>query len=332
MNEDYPYIIKTEESVKKNSFPILAQLGILSLIMFGLFSSLWFGDKNPTLNLDPIEPVTNIESENEIEILKKISESDIQIRARSAYVWDTKTQRVIYSKNESEQLPLASITKLMTALLAYELIDANEITTISQRAVNQDGSSSLATGDKITAEKLFNLALVSSSNDAAYALGANVGSLLGDNDPNKQFVQGMNIRAEMLGLETLEFSNTTGLDLSLTEPGSIGSARDVSFLLEYILNNYPEILDPTKEESVRVYNADGSYYEAENTNEIIGRIPNLLGSKTGYTDLAGGNLTVAFDIGLNHPIIITVLGSTHSERFTDVLKLVKSVQANVDNN
>ncbi len=77
---------------------------------------------------------------------------------------------------------------------------------------------------------------------------------------------------------------------------------------------------------MRIYNTDGEYHDAINTNDIVSRIPNLIGSKTGYTDLAGGNLTVAFDAGFDRPIIITVLGSSREERFTDVLKLVNAVQ------
>ncbi len=319
----------TNESSSKNKFPILAQLGVLSLIMFGLFSSFIFGNPKD-VNEEMVTPNLTNSTDNEVEVLEPISATDVTVRAKAAYVWDAKTQRTLYNKNETAQLPLASITKLMTALLAHELIDSNQITTITDRAIKQDGNGGLSVGERIEIEKLYDLALVSSSNDAAYALGASVGELLGDDDPNNQFVKGMNIRAEMLGLESLEFKNTTGLDLSTTEPGSIGSAKDISFLMEYILENYPEILEPTKEETIRVYNSDGSYYDANNTNEISGKIPNLLGSKTGYTDLAGGNLTVAFDIGLNHPIIITVLGSTHDERFSDVLKLVKAVQASVD--
>jgi D-alanyl-D-alanine carboxypeptidase len=65
-------------------------------------------------------------------------------------------------------------------------------------------------------------------------------------------------------------------------------------------------------------------YSAENTNVVIDKIPNLIASKTGYTDLAGGNLVIAFDAGLNHPIIISVLGSTEKGRFSDVLQLVQA--------
>lgn len=327
MNQEYPHLIETDETSHKNKFPILAQLGILSILMFGLFASI-LSDKQPIE-----EQVVAVETERiqyqEEPIPLKISVEDVKIKAKSAYVWDAKTQRSLYSKNEYEELPLASITKLMTALLAHELIDTKQTTTVSQNAIKQEGSSGLSEGEKLKAEELLDLALVSSSNDAAYALAASVGSLLGKQDPTSQFIQGMNIKADMLGLDTLQFWNTTGLDLSTTQPGSVGSAKDVTFLMEHIVKNYPELLSPTQRHSVRVFNTEGIHHDAHNTNSIIDNIPNLIGSKTGFTDLAGGNLTVAFDIGLDHPIIITVLGSTREERFSDVLSLVVAVQESI---
>jgi D-alanyl-D-alanine carboxypeptidase len=96
--------------------------------------------------------------------------------------------------------------------------------------------------------------------------------------------------------------------------------------MEYIVVNQSDLLARTQEEQTRVYSQDGIYHDAVNTNYYIDEIPGIIGSKTGYTDLAGGNLVVAFDAGLNRPIIISVLGSTRQERFTDVMKLVAEVQ------
>ena len=158
-----------------------------------------------------------------------------------------------------------------------------------------------------------------------------MGAFLGSNDPAAQFVAGMNIRAEELGLSTMEFKNPTGLDVSLTEPGAVSSAKDVSLLLSYLLKNYPELIEPTTNPTTRVYSAAGIYHDAENTNNVLYRIPNLIGSKTGYTDLAGGNLTVAFDAGFNRPIVVTVLGSSRQERFTDVIALAEAVLEDISN-
>lgn len=323
MFDEQPQIIDYDEQTTKNKFPIFLQLGILGLIMIGIFSAVIFNGDQDNKQTLPKEPAS-LDNEKVPLIPQKIE--GISVRANAAYVWDVKAQRALYNKNAEEGLPLASITKLMTTLLAHELVTEEKMTTVTLSAIQQDGSSGLLVGEQLKAKELSELALVSSSNDAAYALAASVGTLLGPSDPTSQFVRGMNIRADELNLSTLEFLNTTGLDISSTEPGATGSARDVSFLMEYIITNYPEILEPTKLAATRIYNTAGVYHDANNTNEAALVIPNMIGSKTGYTDLAGGNLTIAFDAGLNRPVIITVLGSTHDERFSDVLTLVEAVQ------
>jgi len=330
MNEpDYPHLITTDDDrTEKNRFPIIMQLGILSFILLGIFGALLFqSNQNQVAGELPPPPVQN-NTQAELSIPEKIA--DVNLRAEAAYVWDVRAQRALYAQNESTALPLASITKLMTALLSYELIEQNEVASISRNALLQEGSSGFQIGEQLRIEDLTQMALISSSNDAAYELAASVGTLLGDRDPVAQFVTGMNIRAAELGLESLEFKNMTGLDVSLSEPGSVGSARDVSFLMEHIIDTYPDILLPTREVITQVYNTNGDYHTTENTNEIISKIPNLIGSKTGYTDLAGGNLTIAFDLGHNRPIIVTVLGSTRAERFTDVLTLVAAIQESIE--
>jgi D-alanyl-D-alanine carboxypeptidase len=322
-------LIEPEQAPESNHFPIVSQLLVLAVILGGAFGSLWYFQSK---SADPVEevlqqPYRQVTQDTLDTTPNKLT--DLTLRADAAYVWDVAGQRALYKKNEGDTLPLASITKLMTALLAHELITDQTRVDVPLAAIQQSGNSGLLAGEELTVEELSQLALISSSNDAAYALGASVGALLGDRDPAQQFIEGMNIRANELQLPTLSFKNTTGLDLSVVEAGAMGSARDVSFLMEYILVNYPQILAPTTQSATRVYNTAGAYHDVDNTNAIATQIPNLLGSKTGYTDLAGGNLTVAFDLGLNRPIIITVLGSTRDARFSDVLELVAAVQESV---
>lgn len=325
MNDQPLHLIETEQEFKKNKFPIILQLGILSIIMVGIFSTWIIQSISTVVEPEIAKEIFITETVEQTPVSRKINE-DIYLIAKTAYVWDVKNQRSLYNKNANEPMPLASITKLMTALLAHELLAENELVTISLPAILQEGNSNLAEGEQLNVEQIRELALVSSSNDAAYALAANVGSLLGSQNPASQFIKGMNIRAGELGLNSLKFKSATGLDLSEVEPSAVGTARDVSFLMEYIISNYPSIISPTNQSETRVYNTEGAYHEISNTNPIVNRIPNLIGSKTGYTDLAGGNLTVAFDAGMNRPIIITVLGSTYEGRFDDVSNLVEAVQ------
>lgn len=254
-----------------------------------------------------------------------VNDQDVRLTARSAFVYDVTTKRVLYSKNPDEVLPLASITKLMTALVAFELVSGNVKAGVPPTATSLQSASGLRSGEVFSVQKLTDLALLSSSNDAAYSLANAVGALLGPADTTEQFVAAMNIRAAELGFASMSFLNMTGLDQTLTQAGAFGSARDTSFLLEYMLEHHPGLLPVTTKQAIRVFNDSGDFHDAENTNPIISDIPNIIASKTGYTDLAGGNLVVAFDAGFNRTVIVTVLGSSRQGRFDDVLKLVTAV-------
>jgi serine-type D-Ala-D-Ala carboxypeptidase (penicillin-binding protein 5/6) len=329
MNEvpDNIFITEPTETESLQKFPVVQQLLILGVILLVIFSTfiipksltlLSSTGATPTLQLEVTETVTPKE--------EKTLPIDLTVRAKAAYVYDLTNGTVLYEKNADEALPLASITKLMTTLVAYELVPDDTPITISGAAANQESGGTLTAGETFPVKELADFTLVSSYNSAAYMLAASVGELLGDADPTEQFVAGMNLKAQELGLSSLTFHNATGLDISATDAGAYGNAKDVSALISYILMTYPEILQPTMAKRTRLYNTDGGYHEAENTNDIVSAIPNLLGSKTGYTDLAGGNLTIVYDAGFNRPIVITILGSTHNERFTDMKKLVQATE------
>ena len=317
-----------DEASKVNRFPVRTQLALLGLLLFFIFAgvvvpkslALLHTPDNPTA-LPAASGLTTEDSE-----VSSITLASIPLTARAAFVLDVKTGEVLLEKNADEVLPLASITKLMTTLVAYELIDGNTPITVSKAAADQQSGGPLNEGETFKARDLADFALISSYNSAAYTLASGVGELLGEKDPVTQFVAAMNITAKELNLNSLSYKNPTGLDTSASQAGAFGSARDTSHLMKHILVTHPAILAPTLAEHTRLYAVNGGYHDAHNTNTSLNQIPNLLGSKTGYTDLAGGNLTIAFDAGFNRPIIITVLGSTYDARFTDVEKIVAAIE------
>ncbi len=252
----------------------------------------------------------------------------VAIEADAAYVWDITTQRALFNKNAHAQLPLASLTKLMTALVAYDVYTADAVVPITLQAIGQEGENGFSDGDLWNIRKLVGYMLMTSSNDGAYAIAAAAGSTLEAQgmEPEQVFIKEMNKKANEIGLSQTYFTNPTGLDTSESQSGSYGSARDVAFLMEYIVKNKPELLTSTTK-TVDVYKDEsGTVYDAVNTNQTVNDISNILGSKTGYTLLAGGNLVIAFDAGLNHPIIISVLGSSQNGRFADVEALAVRAQ------
>lgn len=332
MNDD---IVDTEEIIntpqkQEYSLPVFKQLAILGVLLLFLFASsltprlLAMLDQQQTedANTVVIETATALNSDTE----SSVPFEGITLTAKSAYVWDINTQKALFKKEESKQLPLASVTKLMTALVAHEILDESDTVRIDELSIRQDGFSGLSEGETFDRMSLTDLVLISSSNDGAFALAAAAGNALLPNSGATSFVTAMNVRAKEIGLLETYFKNPTGLDISEQEGGAYGSARDVAFLMEYILRNEPDILTYTKEEEAHVYDQAGTLHDAENTNYFVDQIPGLIGSKTGYTDLAGGNLVIAFNAGLDRPIVVVVLGSTQHDRFTDTLKLVEEAR------
>ncbi|MAZ29998.1 hypothetical protein CL655_01810 [bacterium] len=246
----------------------------------------------------------------------------LNLQAESVFVWDITEQRVLHQVAADKQLPLASITKLMTALVANELLTGTTTITVSERAINQDGASGLLADEQFTLLNLSDLMLLTSSNDGAYAVAETLGREFDANDPAEAFVALMNIRAEELGLGQTYFRNPTGLDIAEDEAGAYGSARDIAFLMEYILESQPTIIESTADPAHTVISQNGIVHSARNTNQNVVSVPGIIGSKTGYTELAGGNLVVAFDAGVNRPVVVVALGSTWQGRFEDVNRLV----------
>ncbi len=257
---------------------------------------------------------------------------NVDIDAKAAYVFDLQSGMVLYAKNETAQLPLASLTKLMSSLVVSSMLSPQALTSISHQNVSLEGGYGLKEGEAYRVRDLLSYSLTASSNSAMQALA---NAALSQQHDAQMFIDLMNARAKKLGLAQTYFMNETGLDPSATVSGGYGSARDIALLLSDILLHNGALLESTTKETVTIEgNAAGTpvSHTAKNTDEVLGAIPGLIGGKTGYTDLAGGNLAVAFDVGLHHPVVAVVLGSSQDGRFTDMLKIVQSINAYISHN
>lgn len=242
---------------------------------------------------------------------------NIELLAKSVVVWDTVNQTEIFAKNPDLPLPLASLTKVMTALTIEKKLIENKELEIKEEYLTPEGDSKLVVGDSWHTKDLRDFTLLTSSNDGAFALAA----LTQKNQ--SLFIKEMNDKAGEIGLLNSKFFNEHGLDRTVDRGGAYGSARDMASLFEYALQNYPDLLEATRYSNLE-FKTTTHVYEGQNTNTVVNQIPGLLASKTGFTDLAGGNLVIAFDAGLNRPIIVSILGSTEEGRFSDTLKLVEA--------
>lgn len=267
----------------------------------------------------------------EIPVPRKNYFANVQVEAKSAYVYDVSARKVLYAKNDAAVLPLASLTKIMTAVTALELAPTSTIIRIEPEHLAQQGDSGLLSEEVWSLENLLKYTLVVSSNDGAAAIASTIGGI--DVPPEafaterNFFIKKMNDNARRLGLSKMWFTNESGLDQDDVVAGGYGSAQDVTRLINYALGRYRPILESTKLPFVTVASEDGFNHTAKNTNTIIDKIPGLIAGKTGYTQLAGGNLAVIFEAKKQRPIIVVVLGSSYDGRFTDVDTLVQTAIA-----
>jgi len=260
----------------------------------------------------------------------------VNIGAKAAYVYDIHTKTVLFAKNENTRLPLASLTKVMSALVAQDLSPLYGIVVVSSEALTAEGDSGLIQNEKWSLKDILDFSLLTSSNDGMRAVALSLGALSSAKASPEEiindFVGEMNRKASELGLKNTYFWNETGLDESDLKGGAYGTARDISTLLEYALINYPEMFAATRESVGAFQSLDNHRHLAKNTNGLAAEIPGLLASKTGYTNTAGGNLVIAFDPELGRPIIVSILGSSEQGRFEDVHALVKAVMQYISEN
>ncbi len=322
------------EEPETSPIPVVPQLSVaLGLLVF-VFGVTYIGASSALTKEKAIDVAVNtmpsVEETAATRHANAFAETSLQ--ARSAFVWDVSAQRILFNKNADDVRPLASITKLMTALVTYELLDPEDRVSITKNALKVEGDSGLSEGERFTVEDLVDLTLISSSNDGATALGARAGQAIdATEDPNALFVHAMNVKAKELGMSKTHFANTTGLDVSETEAGAYGSARDVAMLMEYVVTHITDAVALTTLDLTTVHNVNGDSHTTKNTNTYTEDMEGLIASKTGYTTLSGGNLVVAVNVGLNHPIVVVVLGSTQEGRFKDTLDLVERARTHIAN-
>ncbi|MEI7620333.1 MAG: serine hydrolase [Candidatus Falkowbacteria bacterium] len=269
---------------------------------------------------NPINPGAVIEKQATIHLpQKKSGIQDIQVSAYSAAVFDVKDKLFIFEKNSNDRLRIASITKLMTALV---FLDTNpnwdQIYEIKREDRRDGGKVYLYLGDKVTVKNLFYAMLVGSDNSAAIALVHSAG--LSEED----FVVKMNEKAQSLGLLQTRFIDPVGLSNS-----NVSTAREVALLAQATLTR-SEISQAVSTEKTEFTTVAGVSKTIESTDALLNNFPDgnikILGGKTGYTDLAGYCFVAKFVDSQQHEIISVVLNTpSENDRFKQTAKLVRWV-------
>lgn len=236
------------------------------------------------------------------------AQPDLDLNCRAAILVEQTSGTVLYEMNADQQMPIASITKVMTLLLTFDAVRDGRLTMetlvpVSEHAYHMGGSQIwLEPGEQFTLDEMIKAICVSSANDAAVA----VAELVGGSEP--AFVQRMNDRAAQLGMSNTVFHNACGLD---TE-GHLSTARDVAVMSCQILNTYPEVLEYT---GIWTDSLRQGQTQLVNTNKLLKRYNGITGLKTGTTGGAGVCISAsATRDGLS--LIAVVLGAPSSaDRF-----------------
>lgn len=248
--------------------------------------------------------------------------ANVSVEAKAAVVYDLTTKKILYAKNADAQLPLASLTKLLTVYAALSELAPTTPITIPADATHLDGPHAFNAGQTFALNDLARLTLTASLNDGAAAIA----EIVADRQSLSQSDM-LAAAAASLGLSQTYAVNGSGLDVNTAISGGYGSARDLAILAGALVERAPDIALATTESSAQAVSEGGTSFKVLNTDPMVGVISRLLLSKTGYTDLAGGNLALVFDAGMGHPVAVVVLGSSQKARFTDGTALVAAALA-----
>lgn len=297
----------------------LVAIGIALVCMISLFPN------DPVYGTDTVQNVGQITSEKgkEVEIPSDSEQNTaaLNIESPSALLMELNSGQVLYEKDADTARRPASVTKIMTMLLAFEAMDAGTLSltdtiTVSEHAAGMGGSQVyLEPGETQTMEDMLKCMIVSSANDAAVAIGEAIAG------SEEGFVARMNERATELGMQHTHFENACGLEAA----GHLMSARDIAILSRELLTKHPEVMDYTTiwmDTIIHRTKRGESEFGLANTNKFLKKYEGANGLKTGYTSAAGFSMSAtATRNGMT--MIAVVMGSkTKDIRYSDAAKLL----------
>lgn len=270
----------------------LAQESIISIERWGqsLASALWTSNPN-------FLPIRDWEIE------------DPKIDAKAAIIYNLEKNKILYQQEADRILSIASLTKIMTALIVLENLDLERVVTVSEKALTAYGTiGGLAINEKLTVKDLLYALLMESSNDAAAALAEEV-----ELDTGQLFINLMNQRVDQLGLTKTRFSDPSGYKST-----NISTVKEIVELIKYSFNQ-PIIWKIMKTPEINI-----SHHHWVNTDELLNQLPNIVGGKTGYTSEAQGCLVLVVEHPESDRLITVVLGA--QQRFLETEKLINWVE------
>lgn len=237
------------------------------------------------------------------------------LTARAILIKDLTTGTILYQKDMNSPLPIASTTKIMTAMVASEYFKQNSILEVSDSAEIPGTKVGFFKGENLSFRSLLYGMLLSSGNDAAYAIAENYpGGVL-------SFVSQMNKKVKELDLKNTHFDNPAGFD----NPRHFSSALDLAKITEETLKN-SQLSRIFATKQTDIVSLDRRYnHKLSNLNRLLSEVAGVLGVKTGKTEAAKENLITLIERD-GHRVLIVLLGSDN--RFGETTKLIDWTYSN----
>ncbi len=301
-----------------NMRPFVA--GLLAVLVFKIFSLMGFA---PHFFASPVPDNMNVFDTIQPKLEQKMSDFKLSRQsqlipaayaggeynsAASYIVFDLETGAVLEEKNSDKELPIASITKVMTAVVALDLATSDEIFTVSPTAAKEIPTKiGVVPGQKMTLEELLKAIMLTSANDAAAVIREGIDNKYGE----EVFIRAMNEKAEFLHMRNTSFSNPQGFD----DVHNYSTTGDLALLAHYALKNYPLIKEIVAMDYAFIpENKYHKQFDLYNWNGLVGTYPNTYGIKIGNTGDAGVTIMVAAEREDKHVGVVLLGASSILER------------------
>lgn len=243
-----------------------------------------------------------------------LAANEPKVLADAAILVEASTGRIIYEKNSDLEYEPASMTKMLTCIIALEKLNPLEEVIMSQAAVlTEDNTLNWSTGDSVSAHDMITAVMMVSENGGAVALAQAVAGSV------SEFSYMMNDKAKQIGCTNSHFVNPNGL----SESNHYSTAADMARIAIYCMKNkeFREIVG-TRRTSIRWIYPKDKWSELNNTNELLGKYKDTTGIKTGWTRAAGGCLTASAKRGETELIAVVMHSPNHDTRFDDAINLL----------
>jgi len=253
----------------------------------------------------------------------------IETSAKEAILLDYNSNEILFKKNENLKISPASLTKIMTSIIAFDLIKKGELKLdekiiVSTKAwrMSKSGYSSMfiMPNDKITVENLLKGIIVASGNDACIALAEGIAG------SEESFALMMNEKAKDIGMKNTNFSNSSGI----FSKSNFSTVEDVALMSSYLIKNYPELYKMYSLKTFTWERTGGKPISQPNRNSLLFRNSNVDGIKTGHLDDSGYALAASLKNGERRLISVISGTASNAERTRESLKLLNYALISTD--